>query len=282
MWIRRFRLGYVSYNYLLSFIFNHINRTISIFFGEHPIRPIVCVPQGGVIAMNYAEKLRCTVLFAVGMAFAACASKKSFKGGANTATATAEQNPEEGETPEVDKETPEVEEETPEVETDNVFKDCAKSASAQFQGDLYELPPQAKRLPDFEKLTAIKKICLKQIDITARSFTEGFPGVDGLKEWFAIKFDFNLKIEKEGDYQFVLNSDDGSKLYIDGKEIIDHDGQHAPAEKSSPPIRLTAGIHKISLPYFQGPADRIALELFWIPPGGSREYIPAELISRAK
>ncbi|MBC7533279.1 MAG: hypothetical protein H7318_17040, partial [Oligoflexus sp.] len=45
-------------------------------------------------------------------------------------------------------------------------------------------------------------------------------------------------------------------------------------------VTLTAGVHKMNLQYFQGPAYEIALELLWTPPGATEGYIPPALVTR--
>ena len=55
-------------------------------------------------------------------------------------------------------------------------------------------------------------------------------------------------------------SDDGSRLYLDDKLVIDNDGMHPPEELSGSAV-LTRGIHKIRVIYFQGPRFSVALVL---------------------
>ncbi|RYZ67899.1 MAG: hypothetical protein EOP09_10290, partial [Proteobacteria bacterium] len=71
-----------------------------------------------------------------------------------------------------------------------------------------------------------------------------------------------------GEYQFRLRSDDGSMLYINGTTVVDNNGLHQ-AEAREGSMTLTAGSHDFVLDYYQGPANRIALELFWLVPGSS-------------
>lgn len=65
----------------------------------------------------------------------------------------------------------------------------------------------------------------------------------------ALKFDGYLKIETEGNYTFHLTSDDGSKLWIADKVVVNNDGVHPPAHKEAT-IKLAKGMHKLTLAVF--------------------------------
>ncbi len=65
----------------------------------------------------------------------------------------------------------------------------------------------------------------------------------------ALKFDGFLKIDKEGTYNFHLTSDDGSKLWIDDKLVVNNDGIHPPQLKSGK-TKLTKGVHKLTVGVF--------------------------------
>ena len=154
----------------------------------------------------------------------------------------------------------------------------ATSDSISLKGDIYYLPDGASSLPDFSSLTPVGSIYTKVLDIPTRSFTSGFPGVTNRFEWFAIRYTGTFNVDTEGDYAFRLVSDDGSRLFIDGKKIIDNDGLH-PTQSASGNAYLASGQHSIEVDYFQGPREEIALQLFWTPPGGSEEiseptYVP--------
>jgi hypothetical protein len=150
--------------------------------------------------------------------------------------------------------------------------------SVSLKGDIYYLPEGASSLPDFSGITSVGSIYTKVLDIPTRSFTSGFPGVTDRFEWFAIRYRGTFSIDKEGNYAFRLVSDDGSRLFIDGIEVINNDGQH-PTQSVSGNAYLERGQHSIEVDYFQGPREEIALQLFWTPPGGSEQisepaYVP--------
>jgi len=76
---------------------------------------------------------------------------------------------------------------------------------------------------------------------------------------FGIIFESEMKIKKDGWYQFSLNSDDGSILWIDEKLILDNDGMHKMTMVKDT-IELTEGIYPIKIWYYQAFPDRYGLE----------------------
>ena len=49
---------------------------------------------------------------------------------------------------------------------------------------------------------------------------------------FALRFTGSLQVPRSGKYTFYTNSDDGSRLYIGGKLVVNNDGLHGMVEKS--------------------------------------------------
>ena len=131
---------------------------------------------------------------------------------------------------------------------------------AGLRGLVYELEPDTTMLPDFELMRPIATIYTSVLNVPPQDFMEGFPGVSDRFEWFAIDYTGNFWIAKPGKYKFALNSDDGSKLYIDGTVVIDNNGQHPPVSKKGS-IKLRIGVHRIRVSYFQGPRFTVALTL---------------------
>ncbi|HLX63797.1 MAG TPA: DUF6797 domain-containing protein, partial [Planctomycetota bacterium] len=84
----------------------------------------------------------------------------------------------------------------------------------------------------------------------------------------------------DGKYDFMTQSDDGSRLSIDGKKVVDNGGVHPPELKNGS-IELKAGDHKLLLEFFQGGGGAECI-LGWKVPGGKRETIPAKALSHAK
>ena len=71
------------------------------------------------------------------------------------------------------------------------------------------------------------------------------------RDSFGFEFKAWLKIPKKGVYGFYTYSDDGSKLFIDGKEVVNNDGPHD-TKRADGEIALDEGFHEFRLLYFEG------------------------------
>ena len=141
-----------------------------------------------------------------------------------------------------------------------------------FEGVVYHISKRAKVIPDLSRITPQGKIYVSSLNIPPRDFKEGFPGVTKRQEWFAINYTARFWIQKPGLYRFALTSDDGSRLDIDGRPVVDNDGIHPPAMKSGS-IELAGGIHQMRVQYFQGPRLQVALMLQVSGPGDPEEAL---------
>ena len=128
------------------------------------------------------------------------------------------------------------------------------------EGVVYHISKRSKAIPDLSKIKPQGKIYVSTLNIPLRDFTEGFPGVTKRQEWFAIDYTGRFWIQKPGLYRFALTSDDGSRLDIDDRLVVDNDGIH-PIATHSGSVELAGGIHRIRVRYFQGPRLQVALVL---------------------
>jgi len=142
-------------------------------------------------------------------------------------------------------------------------------------GEYYDV---GSSLEDFPVILADKKPVVKRVDktINFESTQEGFHGTQ-LVDFFYIRWTGKIRIPKDGNYTFTLESDDGSRLFIDGKQIIDHNGLHAMEEKSGE-AQLKAGDHTLKVEFFENDVDA-GCKLFWQPPGATKEIVPASVLS---
>lgn len=108
------------------------------------------------------------------------------------------------------------------------------------------------RVADFEKLTPKASGPAEKIDLSAAKRSDNF----------GLRFDGLMQVPKDGEYTFHLMSDDGSRLAIDGRMVVDNDGVHAPQEKSGK-VQLKAGKHAFVAEFFEasgGEELRVQLE----------------------
>jgi len=130
-----------------------------------------------------------------------------------------------------------------------------------FEGHIYYLPPETQELPlSFDKKDAIGTLYTNKLNIPSRPFSSGFPGITDRFEWFAIEYNGTFYCPEEGEMTFILESDDGSKLFIDNNLIVDNDGIHG-TEMKFGNTHLSKGFHSIQVQYFQGPREVISLTL---------------------
>lgn len=93
-----------------------------------------------------------------------------------------------------------------------------------------------------------------------------------------IEINANIHIPKTSSYLFRIASDDGSRLYIDGRKIIDNWGYHG-AEPKDGEIYLNEGIHTVKITFFQA-GGGAALSFQWFNNQKEAfEIIPDSLIT---
>ncbi len=137
-----------------------------------------------------------------------------------------------------------------------IFATRTRPGITDLRYDYYEGAWQT--LPDFAALTAKKsgKIENDRIDISARDRDNEFGFV----------FKANLNVPFDGDYEFYLSSDDGSRLIVDGKTVVNNDGVHPAGEAVSGKISLTAGSHQLEVDYIEFGGEE-SLQVAWSGPG---------------
>jgi alpha-L-fucosidase len=124
------------------------------------------------------------------------------------------------------------------------------------------------KMPEFDSLKSISSGIIKDFDISSKQGSDKYGFV----------FDGLIKIPADGVYNFYISSDDGSKLFIDDKILIDNDGLHGIVEKSNE-IPLAKGYHAIKVLFFERSGGD-ALQVQWKGPGFAGQNIPASVLFR--
>ncbi|MHC4984088.1 MAG: PA14 domain-containing protein [Planctomycetota bacterium] len=126
-----------------------------------------------------------------------------------------------------------------------------------FEGAFKQIPAN---LP---QMSPAKAGAVERFDIT----------VAGRKDEFVLEFTGYIDAPEDGAYTFFLTSDDGSKLYIGEKLVVDNDGRHPPQERSGE-IGLRKGKHPIRVEFLEYTGGEL-LRVEWQPPRFGRREIPA-------
>ncbi len=91
---------------------------------------------------------------------------------------------------------------------------------------------------------------------------------------FAFRFDGFLQIARSGVYVLATESDDGSRLDIDGNNVVDNDGDHGSQEKTGL-VALKKGLHRISVKYYDAGGGN-DLKVSIAPYGSTLKPIPSD------
>lgn len=161
-----------------------------------------------------------------------------------------------------------------------LFEECAEVSDRHMVADVYRLTVGNQSVSEMRRRKPIKRVCLSQLDITPRSFREGFPGMGSTVEWFGMDIRFTVNIAETATWELMLLADDGAILSIDDENVIDNDGIHAPTPVATR-VKLEKGLRNFRVRYFQGPGPDLALMLAWKKPGAADySYVPRSLIGR--
>ena len=123
-------------------------------------------------------------------------------------------------------------------------------------------------LPDFSKLQPKKTGTVTNFSLSPRS----------KNDLFGFVFDGYIKISTAGTYTFYTKSDDGSKLYISGQEIVNNDETHGMRERYGS-IYLKAGSYPIRVTYFERWGSGEGLIVSYKGPNISKRTIPDGVLS---
>lgn len=96
------------------------------------------------------------------------------------------------------------------------------------------------------------------------------------ENYFGFRYSGFIKVPKDGIYRFYLKSNDGSRLYIHDKELIENDANHGAVEEPGS-IALKAGYHPIMVKYMQCGGGK-ALQVSWSGPGIAKQEIPENVL----
>jgi hypothetical protein len=133
---------------------------------------------------------------------------------------------------------------------------------------------------DFPAIAEGTKPALARVDaqLNVDSTDDAFPGTQFADHFYA-RWTGVLRVPKDGKYTLTIESDDGSRVAIDGQQVIDNNGLHAMQEKTGE-VDLKAGDHPIKVEFFENDGQ-LGLKLSWSAEGLEKAIIPASALFHA-
>ncbi|WP_240487997.1 PA14 domain-containing protein, partial [Polaribacter vadi] len=151
----------------------------------------------------------------------------------------------------------------------NENTDCAGSLNYEFYNSL----PYDNKADNIPTSGAIKTGTVSDFNVTALQQIATPNDVTT----YSIRYTGYINIAATNTYTFYTSSDDGSKLYINGTEVVNNDGLHSNSEKEGD-IFLNAGYHSITILFFENSGDHV-LSASYKSSNISKTTIPFSILS---
>ncbi len=145
------------------------------------------------------------------------------------------------------------------------------SLSGGIQVEYFRPPPTNAKIATFARLKPKSSSMVQSFGLHV---PKGQP-----RESFALRFTGSVYVGKAGKYTFYTTSDDGSRLFIGGKSVVNNDGPHGMVERRGT-IQLSAGSHPILVTYFNRSGGH-GLAVSWSGPGLKKQKIEGSALSAA-
>lgn len=135
--------------------------------------------------------------------------------------------------------------------------------------EYYEKIFTVLELPDFDALTPVETGYIEEFSLSEKE----------RNSHFAFRFKARLIVPEAGEHTFYLASDDGSRLFINGELVVDHDGAHAfESAEQTGTLNLSEGLHYIEVQYFEATGGD-ALLVSWETPSMPKRPLASEHLS---
>ena len=132
---------------------------------------------------------------------------------------------------------------------------------------------QYSLLPNFADLMPVREAVVTEVNLAEIRKDR--------QDEFAIQLKGLLQVPNDSLYRLVLQSDDGSRMWLNGKLVIDNDGNHQPQARGRM-LYLAKGFHEIEIGHFEGNGAEDLQFLFERAGMNSLSPVPAEMLWHRK
>ncbi len=114
----------------------------------------------------------------------------------------------------------------------------------------------------------------EQVDPTVNfNYGNGSPAANMDGNTFSMRWEGSVKVPRGGAYTFYTNSDDGVRLWVDGKPMVDNWTNHGATEDKGIIVLEAGQEYPIRLEYFENGGAAV-IQLSWSGPGVEKQIIP--------
>ncbi len=107
----------------------------------------------------------------------------------------------------------------------------------------------------------------------------GRPSPDLEGQPYSVKWAGYLRLEREGDYTFQVESQSGgTMLYIDDHKVLEETGRPYVLSTKEARVSLEEGWHEIEVRYSYQDGEFSGVSLYWVTPFGEREVVPPDVL----
>ena len=144
--------------------------------------------------------------------------------------------------------------------------------SGEIDFEFYDLVPSGATVDNIPTSGALGTGVFTSFDVDALQNQEDPGDTDS----FSIRYTGYIQIASAGSYTFYTSSDDGSKLYIDGVQVVNNDGNHGTQERSGT-LTLTSGLHEMEVLFFEnGGGENLTVQ--YQGPSIAKQNIPFSIV----
>jgi hypothetical protein len=132
------------------------------------------------------------------------------------------------------------------------------------KGLVYLLPPGTTSMPNYDAMRPQLALWTRTFEVEPQNYAGlNAPGASPRATDFGIRYEGFVTARQGGTYQITMANEDGAKLYIDNRLVIDNDGVH-PVTYKTVNVDLTAAVHLLRIDYFKAGTNReVCLEV-WV------------------
>ena len=128
--------------------------------------------------------------------------------------------------------------------------------------------------------TNFERFARRSVTQTLRFRLGDLKRIAGRTTAVSVRWTGYLRIEEGGVYGLAFSSDDGFRMWLDGKKIFDVWKPSRENKDKAPPMQLTRGYHRIQIEYFQGRGNA-HVSLHWRRRNRDHRLVPAGALFHA-